>query len=284
MYRFILSFALTLSACGEGVEYPAPRGVDDGASLDECTPGDRRINADGAIFHCDAHGQWACQASTHPEGNDNPEFSPDAMVSTDSGVGDGKDIGDVDRDDLTPDGSAPDDGHSADPNPDTPSPDDPTPDAPSPDAIPEGQCPEGALWLDQLIPGNENAAEGLEYVTFQPNESKYFCSRLPPERGNAKRLRYGFSGHGNDHTCESMMMEVVSVPPESTADRSRLATNELGYRSANVAVAFYLRDSDVGMDAPPGLYVIKATELFGERDPGQRVCRRFQIFKLLIYP
>jgi len=279
MYRFILCFALTISACGEGAEDPSSRGIDHRASLDECTAGDRRINADGAIFYCDAHGQWVCQASTHPEGNDNPEFSPDAMVSTDSEIGDGKDIGDVDRDDLNSDGSAPD--GSA---PDGSAPDGSAPDGSAPDPNPEGQCPEGALWLDQLIPGNENAAEGLEYVTFQPNESKYFCSRLPPERGNAKRLRYGFSGHGNDHTCESMMMEVVSVPPESTADRSRLATNELGYRSANVAVAFYLRDADVGMDAPPGLYVIKATELFGERDPGQRVCRRFQIFKLLIYP
>jgi hypothetical protein len=274
MYRFILCFALTLTACDEGTEYPSPRGADDTTPVDECTPGDRRINADGATFYCDAHGQWACQAGTHSEGLGDSELPHDTMASNDAGIGDGDDVGDVDRDDLNSDDSGPDD-----PNPDMPSPDDP-----SPDPNPEGQCPEGALWLDQLIPGNENGAEGLEYVTFQPNESKYFCSRLPPERGNAKKLRYGFSGHGNDHTCESMMLEVVAVPPESTADRSRLATSELGFRSANVAVAFYLRDADVAMDAPPGLYVIKATELFGERDPGQRVCRRFQIYKLLIYP
>jgi hypothetical protein len=156
----------------------------------------------------------------------------------------------------------------------------PTPTVP----IDQGECPLGAQSLDQPIPGNENGAFGLSAVTFGPNESKYFCSRLPTELGNAKKLLYGFSGRDNDHTCESMMVEVVSVPAESTADRSRLATNENGYRSASVDVAFYRTDADVAMDAPPGWYVIKATELFGERAPGQQVCRTFQVYKMITYP
>lgn len=169
-------------------------------------------------------------------------------------------------------------------NPPTPTPT-PTPD-PDPPTPPndQGDCPAGAQWLDYPIPGNENGVAGLSAVVFGPNESKYFCSRLPSELGNAKKLKYGFSGRDNDHTCESMMIEVVSVPAESTTDRSRLATNEDGYRSAGVDVAFYVRDADVAMDAPPGLYVIKATELFGERDPGQQVCRTFQIYKDITYP
>lgn len=169
--------------------------------------------------------------------------------------------------------------------PPTPNPEPtPTP-APTPTVLADqGNCPLGAQWLDQPIVGNENGAFGLSAVQFGPNESKYFCSRLPSDLGNAKKLKYGFSGRDNDHTCESMMIEVVSVPAESTTDRSRLATNENGYRSASVDVAFYPRDADVAMDAPPGLYIIKATELFGDRAPGQQVCRTFQIYKMIVYP
>jgi hypothetical protein len=148
--------------------------------------------------------------------------------------------------------------------------------------IDQGDCPPGAQWLDQPIPGNENGAFGLSAVLFGPNESKYFCSRLPTELGNAKKLEYGFSGRDNDHTCESMILEVVSVPPESTADLTRLVSGEMGKRSATVSVAAYLR-GQVAMNAPPGLYIIKATEVKGERAPGQQVCRTFMMGKIIHY-
>jgi len=170
------------------------------------------------------------------------------------------------------------DGVPTTPNPDpTPT---PTPTVP----IDQGNCPPGALWLDQPIPGNENAAEGLAAVTFGPNETKYFCSRLAPEEGNAKRFQLGASGRDNDHTCESMRLEIVSIPEQSTADLSGLVSGSRGSRNPYVNVAFYIRDADVGMDAPPGLYIMKATEMFGEREPGQQVCRTFQMYKLLKYP
>ena len=166
------------------------------------------------------------------------------------------------------------------PNPGpTPSPS-PTPTVP----IDQGDCPAGALWLDQPIPGNENGAFGLSSVIFGPNETKYFCSRLPAQAGNAKRFKLGASGLDNDHTCESMRLEVVSIPQESTADLSNLVSGTRGSRNPYVNVAFYFRDADVGMDAPPGLYILKATEMYGDRDPGQQVCRNFQIYKLITYP
>lgn len=165
-----------------------------------------------------------------------------------------------------------------------------TPSTPTPGPTPtptvpvdQGECPPGAQWLDQLIPGNENATEGFYAVTFQANETKYFCSRLAPELGNAKRYYFQASGRDNDHLCESLLLEVVSVPDESTTDRSKLVSGSRGSRNPGVDVAFYFRDADIGMNAPPGLYVLKATEMFGERDPGQQACRTFGIFKFLVY-
>ena len=270
MYRLVICFGVALSACGEATEYSSPLSAGEMPHVDECSPGDRRINADGARFHCDDHGQWARGVDTLPEGGDGSESPHTPKDSDDAGLDDGDGVGDADRGDLNTDGSNTDDSNTDDPNTDDPN--------------PEAQCPEGALWLDQPIPGNENGAEGLADVTFEPNESKYFCSRLPPERGNAKRYTLGASGLGNDHTCESLLLEVVSVPEESTMDHTRLSSGVRGSRNPYLRLAFYLRDADVGMDAPPGLYVMKATEMFGVRDPGQRICRRFQVYKLVTYP
>ena len=281
MYRFIVYFALTLTACGEGPEYPSPTGVNDTISLDECTPGDRRINADGATFYCDAHGQWACQAGTHPEVLDGSPSPHIPMALDDGGLGDGDVRNQVHGDDTNPA-----DPNLSDPNPGDVGVADPNPSDPNPGDVgvddPERQCPEGALWLDQSINGaaedDDTIVYGFQSVIFEPNETKSFCIRLPEARGNASRFSLGARGRYNDHGCEIMALE-ARVPPESTVHSRYLRSRG---RAPDIPIAGGYAWEDPNL-APPGVYILEATEAMGDREPGEKVCRNYRILAFVQY-
>jgi len=269
MCRIILCFGLALVACGEATEYSLPLSADGIPRSHECTPGDRRINADGAMFYCDTRGQWACQAAAHPEGNDSSQSPDISMTSDDAGIDDA-----VTDDAESIDVSDSDNMNSGD--------------------VPVGagntgggddnvdglrpRCPDGAQWLTENI-GSSPDVFGFDSVLFEPNETKFFCIQLPERQGNARVLLLHASGRYNDHGCEQMMLE-ATVPAESTVDPRHLQSIRSRAPDLRIAAGFSWQDSDL---APPGLYVLKATEVKGVRQPGEKVCRNYRIYAVVSY-
>ena len=154
----------------------------------------------------------------------------------------------------------------------------PTPQPTPTPVIEQGECPSGAQWLNQNL-NNSEIVFGISSVIFNPNETKVFCIRLPTDKGNASRFSLGARGLYNDHGCESISLE-ASVPAASTVD-SKFITDQISRApDVNIAGGYAWEDPNL---APPGIYVLTATEKMGDRASGEKVCRNYKILALLQY-
>ena len=106
---------------------------------------------------------------------------------------------------------------------------------------------------------------GFDSILFEPNETKFFCIQLPERQGKARVLLLHASGRYNDHGCEQVMLE-ATVPAESTGDPMHLQSIRSRAPDLRIAAGFSWQDSDL---APPGLYVLKATEVRGFAHPAR---------------
>jgi hypothetical protein len=160
--------------------------------------------------------------------------------------------------------------------PPTPSSPEPTPEPTPTPIIDQGECPSGAQWLTQNLAEN---VVGFDSIIFEPNETKYFCLRLPESGGNAFKLLLHVSGLYNDHGCEQMVLE-ATVPAESTVNPAQLQSIRSRAPDLRIAAGFNWQDPNL---APPGLYVLKATEAKGVRQPGEKVCRNYRVYAVVQY-
>ena len=153
-----------------------------------------------------------------------------------------------------------------------PSTPEPPPQATPTPVIDPGDCPAGAQWLNQP---NSLGGLGFDSVHFQPDETKYYCIRLAENDGPAWKLKFAASGWSNAAACESLTLKLESLPSNSTADPRLFEDTS---RSPGLRIASHNSFANqLKMDAPPGLYIVSATEAKGPRAPGEEVCRHFRI-------